>query len=152
MRWVAPRYLYLSGNGGCNGFGGDYKSMKIMKDREAAVAAGLVIPTEETCTGCHNPHGSAQDHNLKTATVKDLCVRCHAEKKGPFLVEHGTVLTRDCLNCHDGSGAAGEATTVTSTSRSRGPSNSAKNCLPPSPRSFLLQPPPSTGTWSSSTV
>jgi len=28
--------------------------MKVMKDHYAAVAAGLVVPTEETCTACHN--------------------------------------------------------------------------------------------------
>jgi hypothetical protein len=38
----------------CHGPGSQYKSLKIMKDRDAAIAAGLVIPTEETCIGCHN--------------------------------------------------------------------------------------------------
>jgi Zn finger protein HypA/HybF involved in hydrogenase expression len=38
----------------CHGPGSEYKSLKIMKDKEAAVAAGLIIPTEETCVGCHN--------------------------------------------------------------------------------------------------
>jgi hypothetical protein len=38
----------------CHGAGADYKAMKVMKDREQAVAAGMIIPTEETCTGCHN--------------------------------------------------------------------------------------------------
>jgi hypothetical protein len=38
----------------CHGPGSDYKKMKIMKDREAAMAAGMIAPTEETCTGCHN--------------------------------------------------------------------------------------------------
>jgi mono/diheme cytochrome c family protein len=38
----------------CHGPGSDYKDMKIMKDRTAAVAAGLIIPDEKTCTGCHN--------------------------------------------------------------------------------------------------
>ena len=38
----------------CHGPGSDYKSMKVMKDHDAAVAAGLIIPTEATCTGCHN--------------------------------------------------------------------------------------------------
>ncbi len=38
----------------CHGAGADYKKMKIMKDQAAAIAAGLVIPTEETCKGCHN--------------------------------------------------------------------------------------------------
>ena len=32
--------------------------MKVMKDRDASVAAGLVIPDESTCKGCHEgaPH------------------------------------------------------------------------------------------------
>jgi len=38
----------------CHGPGSLYKSRKIMKDREAALANGLVIPTEETCKKCHN--------------------------------------------------------------------------------------------------
>ena len=28
--------------------------MSVMKDREKSIAAGLVIPTAETCTACHN--------------------------------------------------------------------------------------------------
>jgi hypothetical protein len=42
----------------CHGPGGDYKPMKVMKDPEAAKAAGLLTPTEETCKGCHTgaPH------------------------------------------------------------------------------------------------
>lgn len=38
----------------CHGPGGDYNKMSVMKDREASIAAGLEIPTEETCTRCHN--------------------------------------------------------------------------------------------------
>ena len=38
----------------CHGAGNDYKKISVMKDREQAVAAGMVIPTEETCTRCHN--------------------------------------------------------------------------------------------------
>lgn len=38
----------------CHGPGSDYKKMTVMKDRDAAMAAGLVMPTEETCVGCHN--------------------------------------------------------------------------------------------------
>ena len=38
----------------CHGAGSGYKKMKIMKDHDAAVAAGLTVITEETCTGCHN--------------------------------------------------------------------------------------------------
>jgi len=38
----------------CHGPGSDYKKMNIMKDIEAAKAAGLIIPTEATCAACHN--------------------------------------------------------------------------------------------------
>ncbi len=38
----------------CHGPGADYWKMTVMKDKAAAMAAGLVMPTEETCKGCHN--------------------------------------------------------------------------------------------------
>jgi hypothetical protein len=38
----------------CHGPGSDYKKMKVMKDRDAALAAGMIAATEEICTGCHN--------------------------------------------------------------------------------------------------
>ena len=37
----------------CHGAGSDYKSIQVMKDRAKAVAAGLVLPTQDTCNGCH---------------------------------------------------------------------------------------------------
>jgi len=42
----------------CHGAGSEYKSMKIMKDQEAAIAAGLVLPDEALCKSCHEgaPH------------------------------------------------------------------------------------------------
>jgi hypothetical protein len=45
----------------CHGAGNDYKKMSIMKDRDAAVANGLVIPTQATCDSCHvgDDHASA---------------------------------------------------------------------------------------------
>jgi hypothetical protein len=37
----------------CHGAGADFKKMSIMKDRDAAIANGLVIPTQATCDACH---------------------------------------------------------------------------------------------------
>ena len=38
----------------CHGNGKDYAKMKIMKDKDQAIAAGLIIPTKATCTAeCH---------------------------------------------------------------------------------------------------
>jgi hypothetical protein len=38
----------------CHGAGSLYKKRSVMKDREQAIAAGLMIPTEATCKTCHN--------------------------------------------------------------------------------------------------
>ena len=45
----------------CHGPGSDYKGMKVMKDHDASVAAGLVLPDEATCKRCHEgaPHDVA---------------------------------------------------------------------------------------------
>jgi len=44
----------------CHGAGADFKKMSIMKDREAAIANGLVIPTQETCNTCHQDNGHSK--------------------------------------------------------------------------------------------
>jgi hypothetical protein len=44
----------------CHGPGADYKKMSIMKDRDSAVANGLVIPTQATCDGCHQDNGHSK--------------------------------------------------------------------------------------------
>lgn len=38
---------------GCHGNGADYRSSSVMKNRAAAVAAGLVLPGPEACKRCH---------------------------------------------------------------------------------------------------
>lgn len=39
----------------CHGPGSLYKDKETMQDRDASVAAGLLIPDEQTCRSCHNP-------------------------------------------------------------------------------------------------
>jgi len=56
----------------CHGPGASYKSLSIMKDRDKAVAAGLVIPTQATCDRCHD----GKDHHVKQAFTRDV----HAHK------------------------------------------------------------------------
>jgi len=51
------------------------------------------------CVDCHDVHGSTQPKLLRGNSVKDTCTRCHMEKQGPFVFEHGDV-TENCLNCH----------------------------------------------------
>jgi hypothetical protein len=38
----------------CHGPGSMYKGASVMKNRELALTKGMIIPTEETCTACHN--------------------------------------------------------------------------------------------------
>lgn len=42
----------------CHGPGSDYKSLKVMKDKEASLAAGLIMPEAAVCESCHTgaPH------------------------------------------------------------------------------------------------
>jgi RecJ-like exonuclease len=45
----------------CHGPGSEYKSISVMKDKEKAIAAGLILPTQETCNRCHD----GNDHHKK---------------------------------------------------------------------------------------
>ena len=56
------------------------------------------------CIDCHNPHGSTQDKLLLGSSPKETCTRCHMEKQGPFVFEHGDV-TENCANCHSPHGS-----------------------------------------------
>ena len=52
----------------CHGPGSEYSSEAVMKDRKAAMEAGLRLPTTETCLGCHKQKGS-HEAVLKNPTV-----------------------------------------------------------------------------------
>jgi DmsE family decaheme c-type cytochrome len=56
------------------------------------------------CASCHNPHEGSRPKQLKADSVNELCYKCHTEKRGPFLYEHGPV-REDCATCHDPHGS-----------------------------------------------
>lgn len=56
------------------------------------------------CVDCHSPHGGFAGQSLLQDSVKETCVQCHPDKRGPFLYEHADV-TEDCLNCHSPHGS-----------------------------------------------
>ena len=62
----------------CHGPGSDYKAKKIMEDKEAAIANGLVMPTVETCMKCHNADApgalgeSAKDFDFEKMKAKGV--------------------------------------------------------------------------------
>ncbi|HMK61531.1 MAG TPA: DmsE family decaheme c-type cytochrome [Dissulfurispiraceae bacterium] len=57
-----------------------------------------------SCNDCHNPHGEVYDKMLRSSSVNDLCYKCHAEKRGPYLNQHPPV-EENCDNCHNPHGS-----------------------------------------------
>lgn len=55
----------------CHGPGSGYKAMATMKNRQLAVAAGLVIPGEKNCVKCHN----AESPTFKAFAFKEMCAK-----------------------------------------------------------------------------
>jgi hypothetical protein len=54
--------------------------MKVMKDREASLAAGLILPDEALCKSCHE--GAPHDQKaFDYASAKDKGIHAHKEKK-----------------------------------------------------------------------
>ncbi len=56
------------------------------------------------CTDCHNPHGNLNHFQLTKANW-ETCVKCHVEKRGPFVYEHAAVRVEGCVACHSPHGS-----------------------------------------------
>jgi predicted CXXCH cytochrome family protein len=56
------------------------------------------------CTDCHNPHGSINRASLN-ASNWETCVKCHVEKRGPYVYEHPAVRVEGCVACHNPHGS-----------------------------------------------
>jgi DmsE family decaheme c-type cytochrome len=53
------------------------------------------------CSDCHNQHGSFQQKQLRGWVGGEVgCVKCHADKAGPFVYEHAPVKVEGCQSCH----------------------------------------------------
>lgn len=58
------------------------------------------------CSDCHNPHGSFNDRQLRTADGgMQVCYKCHSDKVGPFTFEHIPVKQEGCQSCHSPHGS-----------------------------------------------
>lgn len=56
------------------------------------------------CSDCHEVHGTLSHSMIKAENVNQLCYKCHADKRGPFLWEHPPV-EENCAICHNPHGA-----------------------------------------------
>lgn len=66
------------------------------------------------CTDCHNPHGTfaatwrmgARPRMVGQAMGnEEACLKCHVDKRGPFLFEHAGVRVDGCETCHNPHGS-----------------------------------------------
>lgn len=55
------------------------------------------------CSNCHTPHGTRTYGNLRKInkySKEDACFKCHPEKRGPWVFEHGAQKYEGCYACH----------------------------------------------------
>jgi DmsE family decaheme c-type cytochrome len=66
------------------------------------------------CSDCHNPHGSfaptwrmGQRPRMveQGVTNEEPCLKCHVDKRGPFVFEHAPVRVEGCETCHNPHGS-----------------------------------------------
>ncbi|MEP7076345.1 MAG: DmsE family decaheme c-type cytochrome [Acidobacteriota bacterium] len=59
------------------------------------------------CSDCHNAHGGFEAKQTKLAVGVDAaCIKCHANKQGPFVYEHAPLKVEGCAACHTPHGSA----------------------------------------------
>jgi len=59
------------------------------------------------CSDCHNPHGGFESKQARLNTGADAaCMKCHADKQGPFVFEHAPAKVEGCTICHSPHGAS----------------------------------------------
>ena len=66
------------------------------------------------CSDCHNPHGSfdatwkmGQRPRMMEQSLnsESPCIKCHIDKRGPFVYEHAPVRVEGCETCHNPHGS-----------------------------------------------
>ncbi len=58
------------------------------------------------CISCHDPHGAPPKAQMVRVSANDVaCLKCHADKRGPFPFEHAPVRLEPCTTCHEPHGS-----------------------------------------------
>ena len=66
-----------------------------------------VLEGQIKCSDCHNPHGGFELKQARLSTGGDAaCLKCHADKQGPFVFEHAPLKIEGCSSCHTPHGSA----------------------------------------------
>ena len=59
------------------------------------------------CSDCHNQHGGFTAKSLRNSATGDTsCLKCHADKQGPFVYEHAPIKQEGCQACHTPHGSS----------------------------------------------
>jgi len=82
----------------------------------AAIRAQFEMPVKHRvnegviqCTDCHNPHGAFASSSVAGSSAalvttaldnEQPCLKCHVDKRGPFVFEHASVRVEGCEGCH----------------------------------------------------
>ena len=72
---------------------------KIMLNERHRISEGIV-----QCTDCHKNHEPASRAHLGGFS-QETCFKCHTDKQGPYIYEHGAVRVEGCSACHDPHGS-----------------------------------------------
>ncbi len=67
-----------------------------------------VLPGAVKCSDCHSPHGTRQRASLRKTnlnTKEETCLKCHPEKRGPWVYEHLAQKVEGCTACHESHGS-----------------------------------------------
>ncbi len=66
-----------------------------------------VLEGTMTCSDCHNSHGGFESRQTRLSSGADsACVKCHANKSGPFVFEHAPLKIEGCSVCHTPHGSS----------------------------------------------
>ena len=72
---------------------------KIVLNERHRIAEGMV-----QCTDCHKNHEQSPRARLN-GFKNETCFKCHTDKQGPFVYEHGAVRIEGCTVCHEPHGS-----------------------------------------------